>query len=64
MLAISIGGAMVVNLIVGVFAGATLPMILRKFNMDPALSGGVILTTITDVVGFFTLLGFATLFFV
>ncbi len=63
MLAIAISGAMVVNLIIGVFAGATLPMVLRKFNMDPALSGGVILTTITDVVGFFTLLGFATLFF-
>ncbi|WMS87109.1 magnesium transporter [Pleionea litopenaei] len=63
LLAIAIAGAMVVNLVVGVFAGATLPMTLKKFNIDPALSGGVILTTITDVVGFFTLLGFATLFF-
>ncbi len=62
-LAIAIGGAMVVNLVVGVFAGATLPIFLKKVNIDPALSGGVILTTITDVVGFFTLLGFATLFF-
>ncbi len=63
LLAASIAGAMVVNLVVGVFAGATLPMILKKFNIDPALSGGVVLTTITDVVGFFTLLGFASLFF-
>lgn len=62
-LAIAIGGAMIVNLVVGVFAGATLPIFLKKVNIDPALSGGVILTTITDVVGFFTLLGFATLFF-
>jgi magnesium transporter len=62
-LAIAIGAAMLVNLTVGVFAGAVLPIILKKMNIDPALSGGVILTTITDVVGFFTLLGFATLFF-
>ncbi|MEE4244937.1 MAG: magnesium transporter [Kangiellaceae bacterium] len=62
-LALSIGGAMLVNLVVGVFAGASLPMVLKKLNIDPALSGGVILTTITDVVGFFSLLGFATLFF-
>ncbi len=63
-LAIAIAGAMIVNLIIGVIAGATLPMILKRLNIDPALSGGVILTTITDVVGFFSLLGFATLFFV
>ncbi|NVJ58888.1 MAG: magnesium transporter [Gammaproteobacteria bacterium] len=62
-LSIAIAAAMLVNLMVGVFAGATLPMLLKKLNIDPALSGGVILTTITDVVGFFTLLGFATLFF-
>jgi magnesium transporter len=62
-LAVAIGAAMIVNLVVGVFAGAVLPIILKKMKIDPALSGGVILTTITDVVGFFALLGFATLFF-
>ncbi len=42
-------------------AGATLPLLIKKMKIDPALAGGVILTTITDVVGIFAFLGTATL---
>ncbi len=62
-LAIAIGGAMLCSLVVGAVTGASLPLIMRKLDMDPVLSGGVILTTVTDVVGFFSLLGIATLLF-
>lgn len=63
LLAITIAGAMVINLVMGVVAGAALPLILRRLKMDPVLSGSVILTTVTDVIGFFAFLGLATLFF-
>ncbi|KAA0442846.1 MAG: magnesium transporter [Candidatus Thioglobus sp.] len=53
--------AIIVNLIFAAFSGAFLPAILIKFKIDPALAGGVILTTITDVIGFVAFLGFATL---
>ncbi|MBD3654531.1 magnesium transporter [Kangiella sp.] len=62
-LAITIGGAMLFNLITGVVSGAVLPLFLKKINIDPAIAGGVVLTTVTDVAGFFALLGLATLFF-
>lgn len=62
-LGITIAGAMTVNLIAGATAGALLPMVMTKLNIDPALSGGVVLTTITDMVGFFAFLGLATFFF-
>ncbi|NVK20962.1 MAG: magnesium transporter [Kangiellaceae bacterium] len=62
-LAITIGGAMLFNLVTGVVSGASLPMLLKKLNIDPAIAGGVVLTTITDVAGFFALLGLATYFF-
>ncbi len=62
-LGITIGGAMVVNLIAGATLGAILPMVMTKMKIDPALSGGVVLTTVTDMVGFFAFLGLATLFF-
>ena len=52
--------AMLLNLLVAPLAGVALPMILRRFNIDPALAGGVILTTITDVVGYAAVLGLAT----
>ncbi|WP_444997793.1 magnesium transporter [Aliikangiella sp. IMCC44359] len=58
-----IAGAMIINLIVGATVGAMLPMIMTKMNIDPALSGGGVLTTVTDMVGFFSFLGLATLFF-
>jgi len=63
-LGITIAGAMVINLIVGATLGAVLPMIMTRLDIDPALSGGVVLTTVTDMVGFFAFLGLATLFFV
>lgn len=58
---IVIGIAMLLNLLVAPLAGVALPLILRRFNIDPALAGGVILTTITDVVGYAAVLGLATI---
>ncbi len=60
-LGLIIASAMVINLILAGVAGASLPMILQRLNIDPALSGGVILTTLTDVIGFLAFLGLATL---
>lgn len=62
-LGLIIASAMVINLILAGVAGASLPMILQRLNIDPALSGGVILTTLTDVIGFFAFLGLATLYY-
>ncbi len=56
-----IGAALIVNLVTAAYAGAMLPVIMRKLGIDPALAGGVALTTITDVVGLATFLGLATL---
>lgn len=61
-LGIIIGLAILFNLIVASIAGATIPIILQKYGADPALGGGVVLTTITDVVGFFAFLGLAAIF--
>ena len=52
--------AMVVNILVAAVAGSLLPSILHHLSIDPAIAGGVILTTITDVTGFFVFLGLAT----
>jgi len=60
---IVIAGAIVINLLVACLSGAALPIILDKFGIDPAMAGGVLLTTITDVVGFFSFLGLATLLY-
>lgn len=57
-----IASAMVVNLVVAALTGASLPLLLRKLKIDPAVAASVILTTFTDVVGFFVFLGFATWF--
>jgi magnesium transporter len=56
-----IAAALVLNLFVAALAGATLPSLLKRLGIDPAIAGGVILTTITDVAGFFSFLGLATL---
>jgi len=53
--------ALVVNLIAGAVAGAVIPMVLRQIGVDPAIAGGVVLTTVTDVVGIVAFLGLATL---
>ena len=57
-----IGLAMVLNLILAGFAGTIIPLTLNRLNIDPALASGVILTTITDVFGFLSFLGLATIF--
>jgi len=64
MLGIIIAFAMMINMIAAALAGATLPMIMKRLKIDPALAGSVILTTITDVVGIFAFLGTATLFLI
>ncbi|MEH6468601.1 MAG: magnesium transporter [Porticoccus sp.] len=63
MIAVIIAAAMVINLIAAALAGAALPVILKACKIDPALAGSVALTTITDVVGFFSFLGLATVFY-
>jgi magnesium transporter len=60
MLGAVIAFAMLINMVAAGLAGATLPMIMKKLRIDPALAGSVILTTITDVVGIFAFLGTAT----
>jgi len=61
-LGIIIGIAMLANLSVAALAGVIIPLIQKRFGIDPAIAGGVVLTTVTDVVGFMTFLGLATLF--
>ncbi len=56
-----IAAAMIINLVVAAIAGTVLPIFLNSRNIDPALAGSVVLTTITDVVGFLSFLGLATL---
>ena len=56
-----IATAMIVTILVAAVVGSLLPVILRKLSIDPAIAGGVVLTTITDVVGFFVFLGLASL---
>jgi magnesium transporter len=62
-LGIIIAMAMIINLITAAVAGASLPMILKSFGIDPAIAGTVVLTTITDVVGFMSFLGLATIYY-
>jgi len=61
-LGLLIGAALIINLIGAALAGATIPLTLKRLNIDPAIAGGVILTTVTDVIGFFSFLGLATIF--
>jgi len=56
--------AIVINLIAASIAGVLIPLTLRRLRIDPALAGGVILTTVTDIVGFAALLGLGTLFLI
>lgn len=60
MLGAVIAFAMMINMVAAGLAGASLPIIMKKLKIDPALAGSVILTTITDVVGIFAFLGTAT----
>lgn len=56
-----VGGALGLNTIIAVSLGGTIPLILKKFNIDPALASGPILTTVTDMIGFLLALTFASL---
>jgi magnesium transporter len=60
---IIIAAAMVINLVTAALTGAILPLLLTRLDIDPALAGGVVLTTVTDVVGFVSFLGLATLYY-
>ncbi|MCK5395123.1 MAG: magnesium transporter [Gammaproteobacteria bacterium] len=57
-----IAAATIINLFVAAFSGVVIPIAMTKLNIDPAIAGSVILTTITDIVGLFAFLGLATLF--
>jgi magnesium transporter len=54
--------ALIINMAAAALAGVLVPLILERFGIDPAISGSVVLTTVTDVVGFMSFLGLATLF--
>ncbi len=56
-----IGTALTINLLTAALGGVMVPLSLKRFGFDPALAGGVILTTLTDVMGFLSFLGLATL---
>jgi len=60
-ISIIIGAAMIITLVFGAIAGAAIPLFLKRIGVDPAIAGGVLLTTVTDVIGFFSFLGLATL---
>ena len=62
-LGVIIGCAMILNLVVAAGAGAMIPMAMKRMGIDPALAGSVVLTTVTDIVGFMAFLGLATLLY-
>jgi magnesium transporter len=57
-----IAGAMIINMAVAALAGFSVPLILKRVRIDPALAGGVVLTTITDVIGYMSFLGLGAIF--
>jgi magnesium transporter len=57
-----IGLGMLVNLIFAGLSGASIPLTMKKFGIDPAQSSSIILTTVADVLGFLAFLGFAVVF--
>ena len=61
-LGLVIGVAMVLNLFVAGLSGATIPILMKSVGLDPAQSSSIVLTTVTDIVGFFAFLGCALLF--
>jgi magnesium transporter len=64
LLSLLISLALVINLISSVIAGVFVPLILRSLNQDPAIAGSVVVTTVTDVIGFLSFLGLATIFLI
>ena len=59
-LGLVVGGALALNTIIAVSIGGTVPLVLKRMRMDPALASGPILTTVTDMCGFLLVLSFAT----
>ena len=55
--------AIIVNLACAALGGIIIPLVFDRFGIDPAVSSGPLVTTVTDVVGFFAFLGIATLWF-
>ena len=60
-LGLVVGGALAANTIIAVSIGGTVPLVLRRLNLDPAVASGPLLTTVTDMCGFFLLLSLASL---
>ncbi|MCK5719843.1 MAG: magnesium transporter [Thiomargarita sp.] len=61
-LGLVIGIALMINLFFAALSGVLVPLIMHRLSIDPALSGGVVLTTVTDIIGFASFLGLATIF--
>ena len=61
-IAVIIAAAMILNLLAAALSGVSIPLILTRMGIDPALSGAVILTTVTDIIGFLSFLGLASIF--
>jgi magnesium transporter len=61
-IALIIAAALVINLVCASLSGFSIPLLLQRMGIDPALAGSVLLTTVTDVVGFLAFLGLGTLF--
>jgi magnesium transporter len=59
-LGLVMAAAILLNLVAGALAGAIVPIVLRRLSIDPALAGGVVLTTVTDVIGIVAFIGLAT----
>ena len=59
-----IGAAMIINLVIAAGAGFFIPLTLKRMKVDPALAGGVVLTTVTDVVGYVAFLGLGAIFLI
>ena len=55
-----VGAALAVNTLVAVLIGGSVPLLLKRWGVDPALASGPVLTTITDLCGFFLALSFAS----
>jgi magnesium transporter len=62
MIGLLLGMAMVCNMLVATIAGTIIPLGLKALKVDPALASSVFITTLTDMVGFASFLGFATIF--
>jgi magnesium transporter len=63
MIGVFIAAAMLINLLFAAIAGFSIPIVLKKMGIDPALAGSVILTTFTDIIGYIAFLGLATIYF-